>query len=292
MRTLDLDTRLEELTRQYAAARDTLTAHPQFADYATLVDVPDDLGGLIRKYETASQALQRNGIPVVSIVSQRNGRVSVDAKGTDQIIIPNITLYDAEGNPWRKYEHVSLDSNAARDEAGNYLIKNQPEWIDYWSERGRVLPSLPVWYAMLERLYDTKHPGLGGIIDNLKKSWLATGTRVDYGQSKVIHDYGFPGMQTISGKIPEGNHWLKDILAQDQWRTAIQSLLLCKDVDKAVSVLQKAAGVPPYIWTADKRTRDSHPQLAVWLNASADWLNLDGSGNLASWGRSRSVALK
>ena len=291
MRTLDLDARLEQLTEQYAAARDTLTAHPQFADYTTLVDVPDDLGGLIRNYETASQALQRNGIPVASIVPKRNGRVFVDANETNQIVIPNITLYDAEGNPWRTYDNVFLDSETAKDEAKNHLIKNQTEWINYWSERGKVLPSLPLWYAILERLHDAKHPGLGSIIRDLKENWLATSTLVDYGQSKVKHDYGFSGLQTISGKIPEGNHWLKDTLTQNQWRTAIQSLLLCKDVDKAVSVLQEAVGVPPYIWTASQRTQNSH-QRAVWLSANTGRLYLGCDNGLTNRGRSRSVALE
>lgn len=293
MRTLDLDTRLEQLTGQYAAARDTLTAHPQFAEYRTLDEVPADLGLLIRDYETASQALQQKGIPVASIVPQRNIKVFPDALEADQIVIPNITFYDAHGTPWRTYGRVFLDRNAVKDEAGNYQVHNHQEWINYWNQRGRVLPSLPLWYAMLERLHDEQHPGLDGIVKDLKESWLATSTQVDYGQSTVKHDSGFPELQTISGcSIPEGNHWLKDILTQNQWRTAIQSLLLCKDVDKAVSVLREAVGVPPYIWTASQKTRKTHPQRAVWLGADTGRLYLLCYYYLSYRGRSRSVALQ
>lgn len=300
MRTLDLDTRLEKLTEQYAAARDVLTAHPQFADYRTLTDVPDDLGRLVGNYETALQNLQRAKIPVASIVPERKRTPSstVSYTATDPIVLTDIVLYDAAAKSWRTYKKISLDNEAAKDESGIYLNKTQDEWVNHWKTRGRVLPSLPLWYAIIERLHESKHPGLAGVIKDLKENWLATSTRLDYNGDTIAHGYGFItedsffSTDTFSCPIPEGDHWLKDILRENRWCTAIQSLLLCKDVDKAVSVLQEAVGVPPYIWTTPKGTRKSHPHRAVWLDVSTVRLDLGCYYSLTDRGRSRSVALE
>ena len=194
----------------------------------------------------------------------------------------------------RRYENLSLDGEAAKNESGNYLWKTQDEWLAHWHGRGRILPSLPLWYAIIEQLHDRKHPGLAVNVGDLNAHCLATGTRLEYQINEVRHDYEESGEYVrLSCSLPLENHSLKYITTKKEWKDALQSLLLCKDVEKALSVLEKATGMLPHIWPASAKTRSSHPEMAVWLNAHHyGSLNLCCDYSLVISGRSRSAAQK
>ncbi len=286
---IPIDFRIEELADRYAAARDQLQAHPQFSDYATLQKIPPELQTFLEQYETARQGLLDEKIPVESIVPARR-KIPVYYSSAERIALSDIVLYDAKGKPMRRYENLSLDGEAARDESGNYVQKTQDEWLVHWGQRGRTLPSLPLWYAIFEQLHERQHPGLAGIVKDLKEHWLATSTRQDYQRNEVTHNPGFFPGEYLPCSLPSGNHWLRDIGGKKEWKSPLQSLLLCKDVERAASVLQEAIGVPPYIWTAADGTRSSHPERAAWLDAYYNRLNLNCGNFLFDRGRSRSVA--
>src|SRR3989338_7804559 len=290
-----IDLLLEGLADQYAAARDQLQAHPQFSDYATLKDIPPDLKTLVVQYQTARQCLLEENIPVGSIIPARKQLLSLYSSllctAADPIALSDIILYDAAGKPMKIYQHLSLDGEAAKDQSGNYLSKTQDEWLAHWDERGRSLPSLPLWYAILEQLHERQHPGLAGIVKDLKENWLATSTRLNYKGNEVRHEYDGSGEYVLLPcSLPAGDHWLKDVAGRKEWKDSLQSLLLCTDVERAASVLQEAAGVPPYIWTASRGTRSARTERAAWLGASANRLYLNCIDGLIYGGRSRSVA--
>ena len=73
------------------------------------------------------------------------------------------------------------------------------------------------------------------------------------------------------------------------WRNTLQALLLPKDVDQAVEIIQEFSGVPPYIWTA---SRKNDPQRAAWLGAGADGFNLNCYDIVDNFGRSRGMAFR
>ncbi len=217
---------------------------------------------------------------------------TVSPQGVDQIVLHDVVLYNAKGQPFQTYDRVSLDSEAAKDEEGKYLIQNQDEWITYWNERGRTLPSLPLWYAMIEKMHEERHPSLVGVITDLRESWPATSTRLNYVRNIVTHDKGFSSEYTVPCTIPDGNFWLGKVMEKEDWRDAFQALLLYKDVEKAVCVLENASGLPLYLWTASKETRILFPEMATWFSFSTVRFIFYCGNNLnPNIGRSRSVVL-
>src|SRR3989344_9188131 len=185
-----------------------------------------------------------------------NGILSPDvrsARATAELItLPDLVLYDTRGKPSQKYDTVTLSGEAHKDAAGSYISKTQDEWIAHYAGRKEQLPSLPLLYAIIENMHKEKHPARVQLLKELKDSWMCTSTRIDYSSNSITHDYGKEpvGFRNV---IPKGNHWLKDITRNKEWKNTLQALLMCKDVDKAQEVLGSFTGFSPHIWTPDDR---------------------------------------
>lgn len=208
----------------------------------------------------------------------------------ESIILPDLVLYDAKGKPFHRYKTVTVGGEAEKDKEGNYLIKTQDEWIEYYRGTPNHLHSLPLVYAIIEKLQQEKHPAAAGLLTDLRESWLVTSTRLDYKHDKIIHNYSTAPLE-LRCAIPEGDYQLSDIKEKKPWKTALQALLMSKDVEQAVEVLGDYSGVSPYIWTASKDSRRSEPLRAAFVGVSPGRLYLGCSSDLHDSGRSRRVAV-
>lgn len=208
----------------------------------------------------------------------------------ESIVLPDLILYDAKGKPFRRYKTVTVGGEAERDEDDNYILKTQDQWIEYYRGTPNHLHSLPLLYAIIQKLHTEKHPAAAGLLADLRDSWLATSTRLDYKDDKIIHDYGTAPLE-LRCAIPEGDHLLNDIKKKKPWKTALQALLMPKDVEQAVEVLGDYSGVSSYIWAASKDTRRSAPLRAAFVYVVPDGLLLNCDYDLHGYGRSRRVAV-
>lgn len=182
------------------------------------------------------------------------------------IVLENIVLYDAKGKPAITYKKVTLDGEAVKEPRGSYITKHQDGWIAYFKSLrdGRVLPSLPVYCAIIERLQETRHPAASGLLNDLEKSWLCTSTRINYTKNTITHGFGFEPYQSDCA-IPIGEGYLDTVISNKKWRSALQALLIPKDLDKAIETLQNFSRKRSYIWTPNADSRRSDPKRALWL---------------------------
>ena len=260
-------------------------AAPRTAEREIFEEEPDDRAS--REPEVKRPRARR-----VDAAETRAGEKMASKRETPSrvkpIVLENLVLYGMGGKPAHRYERIEFDGEAVRGSDGEYLIKSQNDWNEYFSRLGdgRRLPSLPEVYVIMERLHETKHPALAGIVRDLTESWLCTGTKNDYLDSTIIH----PGYGTIECPLPLGDHWLDEVVENKPLENALQALLMCKDAKKAVKVLREVSGERPYIWTPSAEGRKSRPERAVWLNASTDGLYLYcGNIPINSLGRARGV---
>ena len=206
------------------------------------------------------------------------------------IVLTDLISYGMDGKPRAKYT-AYLDGEAVRKADGSYLAESQKGFEKYFASTkdGRGLPSLMEWYAIFERLHDTKNPALSGIIADLKESWLCTGTKIDYKNNVLTQ----PGYRFIECTIPEGSHWLDEVVKNRDWRNALQALFGPKEVEKVPDVLQAISGKRPYIWTPDTAGRKSHHERALWLLILAGGFGLCCNGfPVGGGGRARGVRLE
>ncbi len=212
------------------------------------------------------------------------------APKAEPIVLPDIVLYDAEGKPARKYAKVTLDGALIGDAADKPITKTQDDWISYYKMAGGELLSLPLFYAIIEKVHTEKHPAGAAIREDLQKHWIATSTRIDYKKNIITHGFGFSSVETYSCPIPAKEHWLDKVKDKKAWRSALQALFMPKDVDQAIEVLHKFSGVRPYIWT--ETDRKEKPIRAAFVGADPGGLDLICYDYLVGAGCSRRVALK
>ncbi|MFC1686926.1 hypothetical protein ACFL0E_01045 [Nanoarchaeota archaeon] len=197
---------------------------------------------------------------------------------TDPIELSDIILYDVKGKPAKKYKKVILAGEAEKDKAGNYLRKTQDNWIKYFREKGKEMLDFPLFYACVERMQETDHPGKTGLLKELKESWHCLATRFDYSRNKVIHGYGF-SPEEFSCTFPIGNDYLDNVKDKKKYSSALQALLMPRDLDRAIEVLHNFTGVKLYIWTPDKNGRKNYPKRAAFVDTGSDRFVLS-CGNL------------
>ena len=227
--------------------------------------------------------------PRVDYEEPKRGRAE-SSKKAEPIILSDIILYDARGKPARTYKKVTLDAGAIR-EGSSYAVKTQDGWITFFKKMGGEMPSLPLFYAIIERLQNEKNPIAGDILKDCKENWICTSTRFDYTKNSITHGYGFASAETFMVPLPIGGSVVKNVLTKDEWRTFLQAALMPKDLDKAIALLDTWSGVPSYVWTASSESRHTHPARAAFLYANSDWLLLHCSDALGNTGCSRWVAL-
>lgn len=192
------------------------------------------------------------------------------APKAEPIVLENLISYNLDGKPAATYT-AYLDGEAVRGADGEYLIKSQREFEKYFaSGKDGRLPTAMEWYAMIERLHDTKNPALEGIVRDMKESWLCTGTGIDYAANTIVH----PGHGTIACPIPAGDHWLDEIIGDKKWKKVFQALFGPKDVERLPEVFQAVSGKRTYIWTPSAESRKSYPERAVWVIIDSDRFDL------------------
>ena len=211
------------------------------------------------------------------------------APKSEPLVLPEVILYDAKGKPARRYAKVTL-YDLVTNAVGNPVSKTQDGWISHYKTAGEELLSLPLLYAIIERIHTEKNPAGAGLLRSLQKHWIVTSTRIDYKKDRVTHGYGFASAETYACPIPGGNHWVDEIEKDTKWRSALQALLMPKDVNHAVTVLHEFSGVRPHIWMASNRK--SNPIRAAFVYANPDWFSLNCNVSLGDTGCSRRVALE
>ena len=164
------------------------------------------------------------------------------------ITLHDIVLYDARGKPWREYKTVTLAAQVLKDSTGKYIKKDQREWITHYGrdDRRERLPSLPVLYAIMERMHDERHPGIELLAQELRSpetEWICTSTYVDGGDHTITHDYDSlvlhdsRKMPTLCYEPLHMNRCHVNYYSQEERRTFVQPLLLCRDIEKAIEVV-------------------------------------------------------
>ncbi|MBI2666885.1 hypothetical protein HYX13_04695, partial [Candidatus Woesearchaeota archaeon] len=208
----------------------------------------------------------------------------------EPIILPDVILYDAKGKAFHKYKKVTVSGESIKTASG-YVMKTQDEWTAFYADKREKNISLPLFYAVLERLVDEKHPALAGLAKDLKDSYLSMGTRINYDKDFIIHNYGTPDAETFHCPLPASD-WMETAKGTKAGKNAFKAFLMAKDVDKADEVLRKVCGVKPYLWTPDAENRKAVPERAVFVYANSVWLSLGCGSYLGDHGRSRSVVVE
>ena len=222
--------------------------------------------------------------------SARAAPLRKPVRPVEPVVLHDIVLYDAKGRPARKYKTVTMAGKSECDASGNYLSRTQDDWCAYYKAGKDVLPSLPLLYAIIEQLHNTKHPAAAGLLKDMQDSWLCTSTRIDYGKNMITHDYGFAAAETFACSIPAGDHYVDGVVRDKKWRSALSTLLMAKDVDNAIETLQSFSSVRPYIWTASERRSESLRAAFVFIVPDRFYL-VCYDDFLHSVGRSRRVAV-
>lgn len=178
------------------------------------------------------------------------------------------------------FDDLFLDGEAVRDANGKYLITSQQEWEKLFVGSGKRLPTLAEYITFFKQLDERNDSAaLDGIMQDLQKNVLCTGTKIDYRRSNLPLESGY-----------------LHILIQDSaWQIALQDLLQ-HDVEEAISVLEKVSGKRPYIFTSSAEGRRT-PDKAVWLNfyevrfcLSCDYLPVSTIGRARGVRESTSVS--
>ena len=204
----------------------------------------------------------------------------------EPITLHDIILYDARGKPAHTYKQVIISGESVRTET-EYIYNKPPGWIAYFADKREKLISLPLLYAVLERLVDEKHPALARLAKDIA-SLLCTSTRINYGADTITHNYGASTAETLRRPLPDSDT-MKNLKGKKTGRNALQALLMAQDVDKAEETLQKVRNVRPYLWTINKESRGADSERAVLVCALPFKLILDCCDYLNYLGRARSV---
>ena len=169
--------------------------------------------------------------------------------------------------------NLILDGEAEHDVSGNYLLKSQQSWEQYYAGSGKRIPTVGKYIITLKQLDKRNDPALQGILQDLREDWLCAGT-IDYSSSNLPLEGGY-----------------LDVFVKDQaWRRALEEELFHYDAPETVDMLQRISGKRPYIWVPDAKGRKSYPNRAAWLGIDIDGFYLDCDGDpIDNGGRARGV---
>lgn len=204
-----------------------------------------------------------------------------------------IRLYDATGKAIRSYQ-LELDGEI-RKEHGTVLRGNATIFDNHFRglNDGTSLLTLPEVYAAIEQMQETKHPALEKLLEDISKYGLLLGTQFDYQpDTTIITHYVGEDPLKVEVVIPKGGGYMKKLIQDSSWRNAIQGMLLCEDVEKAVDVLSIASGKKPYLVVPSQESRESrlkYPVRTAWLGCYSGGFNLDTNNDLDSSDAARGV---
>jgi hypothetical protein len=210
----------------------------------------------------------------------------------DPIELSDLVLYDAKSKPFKKYEKIVIDGSCPKKANGSYITKTQDEWVVYAREKGKRILSAPLLVAAIEKMSETKHPGLPGLVKDIQKSWYCTSSRIDYSKNRIIQGYGFPEAFAQEFNLPIGDTYLDEIVRERAWRPALQSLFMSKDLEKSIATLNNVFKVRPYVWSPSADGRTSNPLRAVFVYAYPTSLGLYCNYRFTNDGCSRLVEYK
>ena len=236
--------------------------------------------------------------------------------GPVPIVLHDLRFGDPTGRHIRYYPIVNLyrghvDCTFTGSE---FMIENPAQLVYYLNcndrrSYERRIPSLPLWYAIIEKLHTEKNPALESLL-KFMPSWIATSTKIDYKHSCITHGVGsdvfdVPTLLPVENMKPNpfntpihANNWkkvLKDtfsalkedyhnpsrpglggrgILINDKaWRNVLQALLLPNNLDQAIEVLQTFDSKSSYLWIIP-RAQALFPEAfrRVWITHSTGGL--------------------
>jgi len=220
-----------------------------------------------------------------------NGEAKI-IKKDDVYVITNLTLYGLDGLPFMHYPAVELDASPVSGSDSQPISQRQNDWLDYYKNSDKSLLSLPLFYAVMNAIYDNKQDDVAkDLLNNLrpdfKESWISTSSRFNYSKNKVWHDYRTPEQIEFEQNIPRVSEYLENLVNQTKWEAALKAIFMTNNVQKIPEVLgiysKKAR-----LWTPENNREIERAALVGFSN---DDFYVDGYG-LGGSSRSRGVRKK
>jgi len=209
----------------------------------------------------------------------------------DVYVITNLTLFDLQGSPVKVYSEVELDASPVLGADGKPIKKSQPDWIAYYKEKNKKLPSLPLLYAIIEAAYDNQKNNdvaeelLESLKTDFKPSWLVTSTRFNYSQDKIWHDFESSEQIEITQNIPGIEEYLEKLVQEQEWEEPLRTIFMTKNLQKIPEVLG-VYGIKGKLRTPDS---DRETERAAFAGFSFDYFAVICYNFLNDCGRSRGV---
>lgn len=217
----------------------------------------------------------------------RNQGKSIIEKNDNNFLITNLNLYNPDGSIALEYPEIYIEATS------NETRKTQEDWIKHYKETNNFLPSLPLYYAILEATYDNKNEkDAKELIENLKldlkPNWLVTSTRFDYKNNKVWHNYSYDEQIELDINIPGIEEYLENLVVKSNWEKPLKSIFMTENVNKISELLgglyKNRKG---YLWTPTGN-REIQRAGFLYFNGNSDF-HFDGDYSLNILGRSRGV---
>lgn len=107
------------------------------------------------------------------------------------------------------------------------------------SKKDDVL-NLPLFYAILESVYDTETQSLKvRFVEEILPSCLILSTGLDYTRNKVWHGFNNPGKIEFNVDISQlkGRYNLKEIIKEKEFEKFLRAIFMAKDLEKVFEVL-------------------------------------------------------
>lgn len=224
------------------------------------------------------------------------------AKDGDVYVISDVTLYRRDGSPYAEYPEIRLTAHPVSQD-GSIAHRNQHSWIDYHKDKGTMMLSLPLLYAILEAAYDSKDEDitkelLQSLQSDIKASCLTMSTLFKYNKKAVWHNVSTQEEVRFDDvEIPGYNGTIERIIRSAYWKDPLRSMFMTGDLEKIPRVLGQF-GEGPIIWVphSDRAVqkwavvRSYNRELVI--NCRNSPCEMHPNDNSCNYGRSREVTVK
>jgi len=212
----------------------------------------------------------------------------------EPITLHDIIIHDNFGAPRCKYETVTLDP-APIDSKEMHFLPFGAAYETMAKKEGKEIPSLPLLYAIIEKLHTEKHPAEAGLLAELKKYSFCTSTILHYQIAMITHGSNFPSQYILAEPFPDG-YWsgfIKGKMAKTTWHWFMKALLQPRDIDQAMELLQEFGGHPLSVLIPNpNKYEEKNNRVTASFFLSDDTTYLNCSINLNKLTYSRLVTLK
>jgi len=166
---------------------------------------------IVEATEVQFEDIRPVDIPLVeelkTIPTERPATTTVPVPNQDEpITLHDLVIHDIFGKPWNKYKSVTLHP-APRESDGKHSLNEQSKWIGKAKKEGKEIPSLPLLYAIIEKLHTEKHPAEASLLAEFNESWFCTSTRLDYQTNTIYHEFEFPSQYKIASRHFPDTYW-------------------------------------------------------------------------------------